>query len=191
MKTSLVFILVSVQAYSLNTKMTAQIKKDLRRSAIVCPKEQERFASLFQNNKQQKEAWGLFSYGGYMDQGQITIYKDKSPVQYHIFYVKPQITSSKRIDGTFTHQRVEKKPTLNTIEIFIKQVTIGQSLEHLSYPIFDAVSYEYIHLTKKHNDQIIIKNRLYMNAPMFSNHPKKQDYLDLITAFKQMASVHQ
>ena len=188
MITYLLFILVYALSCPIHGTTTLTKAGYKPKQDVVRPQEQRRFISKFIENNQQQEAWGLFSYGGFMDDGQIIIYKSQDPIQYDIYHAKPQVMSPLHQDGNFTYKKVSAQLVPNTIQTFNKYIALAQHLENLSYPIFDALRYEYIYLKKKRN-QLIIKKRLFINAPEFSDHAKKQNYMNLIKAFKSMALI--
>lgn len=165
------------------TKIYHIKKKHIVPAAKVRPKEQKKIINLFQQDKKKQEAWALFSYGGYVDQGQIVIYKEANI--YSVYYAKPQVTSGKSIDGTFDYVKINNKITADMIKTLEEIANLANNLKELKYPIFDAIRYEYIHLKKTPRETNLIK-RLYMDFPDASSHKKKLDYMNIITFFQTL-----
>lgn len=125
----------------------------------------KRFQSSIEVNKNINEAWALFSYGGWADDGQIMIYKtnDKTWLE----YAKPG-TSAKK---------AESLPRLD-LKVDPSTLNVHNNLKNIEETVFDSLNYEYVYI----NNSDPTKNaHVFMQVGDYS---KYKDHVKLVSSFK-------
>lgn len=96
---------------------------------------------------------GLFSYGGWADQGQIFIVKDSTD-GYTISFVN---TGSREINAS-------KSMNKDQFAKFFESVKPYEKLSDFDTNVMDGVQWEVVTATKK-SDSVVVLKRLFMNNP--------------------------
>ncbi len=90
------------------------------------------------------EAWGLFSMGGWSDNGQIFFLKRTRDKKVFLYRVKPNGSNLE------PRSKVEAKKFKDLEKVFVK----ADKLESVLPVAFDALTYEYVHLVMKKGETL-------------------------------------
>lgn len=133
---------------------------------------QEKFVKTLQKNKDYISGWGLFSYGGWADNGQILVFSKKDGTGV-IQYANP---GSKSVDKTTTMSKAE-------LDAFHKKTTHFSGMKDLNQEVYDGLQYEYV-VAVKENNKVKVTERVFMNNPGVAK--KESSHTDIINSFAPM-----
>jgi len=172
------FYILTIILFSTSCNSCSILKKQDRKTkeAVTNPATwEEKFLNNFQKGPYD-EAWGLFSYSGYQDAGQIMLYKSSKHSEGILDFVDK---SKSKITDTIA---IEK----DTFEAFSSEVSKAKNLKDFDSGAFDGVVYTFIHLEKE-GDKVFENQKIRMNNPRSSN-PASKAHLDLISLFEKLAA---
>lgn len=126
------------------------------------------------NQNQASNIIALFSYSGFVDQGQVWALQYGSPLRWTVFYVKP---GSKELDSQRSIENKDMDPTLSVIKA-------SEGLKHLERLAMDGIEFQFVWLERV-SGQLKIKHSIYMNNPGLD--PSDKPYLDLIKGLQLLS----
>jgi len=122
------------------------------------------------------EAWGLFSYSGYEDAGQVMVFKFSNHAEAILDFVGK---SKNKITDTISIQQ-------NAFKDFNHEVSKAENLKEIDSGSFDGISYTFIHL-KKEGHSVFEIQKIKMNNPQAVT-PAPTAHLELISLFEKLAT---
>jgi len=121
----------------------------------VQAKWQRKFVEMFEKrDKKTTDAWALFSYGGWSDEGQIIIFGSDNKAGVSL-YAKP---GSKEVN-------FEDKMTVSDLKPFFDNDPNFSKLDHFDSGTMDGIQYEYVRASRDQQGAVKILKRIFMNNP--------------------------
>ena len=153
--------------------------------ATVRPKEQAKFIKSFQENPAAFEALGLFSYGGFADDGQIKILLLSHEIL--IKKAKPVAMSGAPAarDGNLIYksQKIQvKNPHWTGFHSSLEKD--AKKLKNFHTTHFDGRSYEFLHLKKERSGKTHGK-RLYFDDPYLKDNLVTKELKKLLSNMRE------
>lgn len=157
--------------------------------ARVRVKEQEKFIEYFRNSKELLKAWGLFSYGGYLDDGQ---YKISLSAANNIFihYSEPVTPGSHKNsqDGHMVYKALEINSSKKLWQDFYSKLyDLEKDLVPFHITQFDGRVYEFLFLSKKEKGSPLFLKRTFFDDPYLKKEGT-ENHQKLIELFKAFIS---
>jgi hypothetical protein len=130
------------------------------------------FMLFLQDAAQGTEAWALFSYGGWADEGQITVILTDSK--------KAELALAKPNSNSFgTHVSLPN----SSIAALQQKTATFDALPDRTAAVFDAIEYEYVHVVRE-GQQWTVKARVLMH--MVEDKDPASPYADILATFKAL-----
>ncbi len=101
------------------------------------------------------EAWGLFSDAGYLDNGQVIVYRRKAQ----------NAAAREWVDRGQDKIQGPADLATDTFATFAKSVAEASHLQDYKPTTFDAIRYEYVHARRNDAGNLEIVQRVFMNNP--------------------------
>ena len=123
-----------------------------------------------------REAWGLFSEGGWANAGQVMIYGDGGQTKLQAVVVEPESD----------HVSTDRALSVAAFATIANAAKAAEKLGDLDMVAFDALTFEYVHAVKDPAANVSIVKRVFIR-----NGGKKdtRDYDALIAAFQQLRTI--
>lgn len=121
-----------------------------------------------------KDAWALFSSGGWADAGQILVLGDKGSKRYHVYLIKPggsEISS----DHPVSAEDFEK--------VLAPAIKAASELSDLAPLAFDALTFYYEHASVSGDGKVVIAKRLIIRPTVKTPSPRHDA---VVTAFQKI-----
>ena len=125
------------------------------KARIQIEQQQSFLSQLANKEKKYKEAWGLFSYGGWSDRGSCWIFKKNRG--YELFYAKPNTSKFLPYEAI----------NITQLTSFIAATSEFDRETDFELKAFDGIQYEYVHYKQTEEGPLLIK-RIFMNNPGIS-----------------------
>ena len=121
-----------------------------------------------------KDAWALFSSGGWADAGQILVLGDKDSGKYHVYTIKPGGTE---IGGDHDVTAADFNRTL------APAIKAAADLSDLAPVAFDALTYYYEHASVGADGKVVIVKRLIIRETI---KVRSAPHMALVAAFQKL-----
>ena len=123
-----------------------------------------------------REAWGLFSEGGWANAGQVMIYGDGGQTKMQAVVVEPE---SDRVS-------TDRALSVAAFATIANAAKAAEQLVDLDMVAFDALTFEYVHAVKDSAAKVNVVKRVFVR-----NGGKKdmREYDALIAAFQQLRTI--
>ncbi len=121
-----------------------------------------------------KDAWALFSSGGWADEGQILVLGDKANKKYHAYIIKPgasEISSDHLVNAD------------DFDKVLAPAIKTATELNDVAPVAFDALTFYYEHASVGADGKVVIVKRITFRPTSKTKAPKHEA---LITAFQKM-----
>lgn len=148
----------SQQAKGEKTSVTAK-----RQETTPSPWHDLLVAKLSNEPGQYKDAWALFSSGGWADAGQILVLGDKGSKRYHVYLIKPgesEISS----DHPVRAEDFDK--------VLAPAIKAASELHDLAPLAFDALTFYYEHASVGGDGKVVIAKRLLIRPTVKTPSPR-------------------
>jgi hypothetical protein len=121
-----------------------------------------------------KDAWALFSSGGWADAGQILVLGDSASKRFHVYLIKPgasEISSDHQVSAE------------DFDKILAPAIKSASELNDLAPVAFDALTFYYEHASVGGDGKVVIAKRLIIRPTMKTKSPQHDA---LVTAFQKI-----
>jgi len=121
-----------------------------------------------------KDAWALFSSGGWADAGQILVLGDKGTKRYHVYLIKPgdsEISSDHQVSAE------------DFDKILAPAIKSASELNDLAPVAFDALTFYYEHASVGGDGKVVIAKRLIIRPTIKTPSPRHDA---VVTAFQKI-----
>lgn len=137
---------------------------------------QEKMLNLIENQGAgYADGWGLFSEGGWSDNGQVIVLATTDRSLVKVFTAGP---GKKTFDG----EHALTKADFEKIEGVTKN---ADKLEDIDIDMMDGLIYEYVHAVRSQNGKARVVDRLYVKNPGSKPMPEHQKLIDAFQALRK------
>lgn len=121
------------------------------------------------------DGWGLFSEGGWSDNGQVIVLATTDRSLVKVFTAGP---GKKTFDG----ERALTKAELEKILAVTKDT---EKLEDIDIEMMDGLIYEFVHSVRQANGKAQVVDRIYIKNPGSKEMPGHQKLIDAFQSFRK------
>lgn len=126
------------------------------------------------------DAWGLFSYGGWSNAGQVIVLLSDDRKTRDVYVASPNRQPT--VADALKPKRSLKDAELASIEVAIKNAV---TLQDIDIEMFDGLEFELVHMTKSADGKAIaVTKRVYVRDPGNKPHPEHQAVMSAFAALK-------
>jgi hypothetical protein len=141
----------------------------------VRPDWQKKMTSLLENQGAgYTDAFGLFSEGGWSDNGQVVVLATQDRTLVKVFAADP---------GKKTWN-LERSLTKGEVEKVIAVAKDTSKLEDIDIEMFDGLIYEFVHQVRQANGKAKTEDRVYVKNPGSKPMPEHQKLIDAFQALR-------
>ena len=183
---ALAFLLFTLPSHFLLADKKLNKEETLTKDAAVRKKEQAKFIGTFSDSKEFLEAWGLFSYGGFSDDGQFQIFEAQSHIHFH--YAEASLLSGKKSsqDGHLKYKKFRlQKTSSQWLEFNSNLQKLEKNLAPFRITHFDGRIYDFLWL-RKNKEGVITSQRVYFDDP-FLRMSETKSLQKLLSLFKDFS----